>query len=187
MKRPGFLASSLVIGMVIVTAAAIVSQIDRKHPDPFTAARNGEAGHLSYHLTKDFDPNARNEDGETLLHLALGEEGNYQSVRIILLSGADPELDVNGEFPLHKAARANRLREARLLVEKGADPRRLDGRGLTPLHHIQGGNQAGMMVLQLVKAGAKLGDTDPSGLTARQHLARIGDPAVDRLIEDLGD
>ncbi|MCB9831032.1 MAG: ankyrin repeat domain-containing protein [Planctomycetes bacterium] len=184
MRRPGLLASCLLIGMVLVTAAAIVSQRDRRHPGPFEAARQGQAGHLSYHLRRGLDPDQRDPEGRSLLDLALGEDGNFECVALLIRSGASVNGACGEETPLGRAVAMGRLRDAKLLLDAGADPNAADPRGRRPLHRVRGERQSAMLVMTLVKAGADLEAQDGSGLSAREHLQRLGDPAIDRLLAE---
>jgi ankyrin repeat protein len=84
-------------------------------------------------LEKGANPNARDKDGRTRLHLA-ADEGRVDVVKLLLEYEADP--NARGEFgrtPLHVAAQWGNADIVRLLLKYGADPTVKNKDGNTPL------------------------------------------------------
>ena len=75
-------------------------------------------------LSRGADPNARQDDGTTALHLAT-RAGRSRAVEHLLAAGAEADpLDDRGFSPLHSAAELGIIRLVDLLLEAGADPSR---------------------------------------------------------------
>ena len=68
-------------------------------------------------------------------------EGNEAQVKEALNAGGDPnapnDSGDNGMTPLMIAASQGRVRIIRLMMEKGGDPRKLDGRGRSAFDHAE--------------------------------------------------
>lgn len=89
------------------------------------------------------DVRANNRRGATPLHYAAN--GNPQSpwwnpatqsatIDVLIASGADPNaVDKNGVTPLHRAVRNRCAAAVRALLDGGADGRRPNGKGSTPM------------------------------------------------------
>jgi ankyrin repeat protein len=110
-----------------------------------------------------------------------------QAVRALLRSGLNPNFNFNDllprgrsfESPLTLAIYRGHLDIARILIEGGADPRRKDGEGRSPIHQAR---SAGAVKL-LVEAGADLEARDKHGQTAAASALERGDlAAVDTLV-----
>jgi Ankyrin repeats (many copies) len=127
------------------------------------------------------------------------ELGAQADLEIALADGAsvhtwpgDPSYDAS---PLHAAVSFGRLEVVRLLLHHGADPRRVNAFGQTPLHCLESGaasrEAAREMVALLVAAGAQVHARDArfrTPLTACVHAywtARGPDPALRAPIEAL--
>ena len=101
----------------------------------FTAAVIGDVKELKK-LLKEINPNFRNKDGETPLHIVAGES-RLEAVKLLLDHGADPNAqNKEGETPLHYAAEKCDVDVVKLLLQYGADPNARDDNGQTPLHRI---------------------------------------------------
>lgn len=98
-----------------------------------------------------------------LLHEAAGE-GEAYLVEPILDRGISPDIDAGGAedlTALMKASRHGHLPVVRLLLDRGADPRRLDGQGRSPLSHAYEGDRLEVGG-ELLRRGA-----DPASRTAK--------------------
>jgi hypothetical protein len=85
-------------------------------------------------LERGADPNAKNKDGKTPLHVA-AIRGSVDVARLLLQYGVDPNVqDERGRTPLHVAAIRGRVDVVRFLLEHGANPNARDKDGMTPLH-----------------------------------------------------
>ena len=90
-------------------------------------------------LERGADVNGRRNDHQTPLHLA-SYYGNVEIVRLILDHGADPEVNAEGEKPLHRVSygkyrsQEDGVRVAQLLLERGADVNGRRNDHQTPLH-----------------------------------------------------
>ena len=89
----------------------------RQHGAPVDAS-------IALLLARGADPQARQEDGTTALHLA-ARAGRPKAVALLLEAGAtaDP-VDVRGFSPLHSAAELGLVPLVELLLRAGADPSR---------------------------------------------------------------
>jgi len=89
----------------------------RQHSAPVDAC-------MALLLARGADPNVRQDDGTTALHLAT-RAGRSTAVGHLLDAGADPDpLDERGFTPLHSAAELGIVRLVDLLLKAGADPTR---------------------------------------------------------------
>ena len=118
------------------------------------------------------DPNARDDDGYTLLLWAV-RWGNTRIVELLLGAGADPNVQgINEKTPLHKAAYRRDPTLLELLLGAGADPNVRDNIGYTPLHWAAtGGNTP--LVEPLLDAGANPDVRDKGGYTPLFLAARL--------------
>ena len=106
------------------------------------AVKGGHSGVVKRLLDGGAEPNYPNffEDTRriTPLHLAVTMGHNEMSggvIEVLLKGGADPNLGSkwDGKTPLHSAAICGNLSAVKLLIENGANPNKLDCRGMTPL------------------------------------------------------
>ena len=89
------------------------------------------------------DVHAKNRHGELPLHAAsAGHPGSSRwnpadqtaTIRLLIAAGADPNAtDKRGVAALHKAVRTRSAPAVRTLIECGADPKRPNGNGSTPM------------------------------------------------------
>ena len=110
--------------------------------DLFFAARKPEPDLLRTLLSLGVDPDARNDQGDTLLlYLAANSPYRRQTpeaavavARVLLDNGADSEAATSRDWtPLARAAKNGHTALARLLIEKGADANVTTDDGRTPL------------------------------------------------------
>lgn len=88
-------------------------------------------------------PRARNRRGAEPLHYACDGDpassywnpaAQYAVIECLIAAGADTEVvDASGVAPLHRAVRTRCASAVRALLRNGADPRRRNGNGSTPL------------------------------------------------------
>ena len=92
--------------------------------DLFAAAKGGTASEVRAALSAGADPGARDENNNTPLHLAAGNNPAASVIVMLIEGGADPGAsDEGGATPLHGAAALNPNPSVIVaLIEGGADP-----------------------------------------------------------------
>ncbi len=86
----------------------------------FSLVRSNDDIGLAQYL-EDGDPNAMNEDGDTLLYVASGVKGGLEVARLLILAGADLNLiSREGRTALHTASAWCNADIVSLLLETGA-------------------------------------------------------------------
>ena len=87
-------------------------------------------------LKKGQDPNSKQEEGFTALHLT-SSSGEDKIVKLLLKYGADVNsLDKGDRTPLHHASIEFRKDIVEILLKNKANPNLKDGRGIAPIHYI---------------------------------------------------
>ena len=137
------------------------------------------------------------------------DQGQVDSIRLLLEHGADPNLSVNGPLPLARAIKNPKSKAAiPLLLDKGADPNAKDANNYAPLFLTSDpeigrwlvehkadvnarlpGGATGLMygnstnyIRFLLEAGAKIDLQDTNGNTALHHWVIAGWPSMIALL-----
>lgn len=117
------------------------------------------------------NPNEKDSQGWTPLHVAASHKCSMEVVRLLVDAGADPSSrDKLGYTPLHIAASCNNYEIVQPLVDAGADPEAHEHIGFSPLHIAAVHNNA-EMVRPLVNAGAHPESRDRDGDTPLHRAA----------------
>ena len=164
----------------LFAAVGVSAAISGSYEDFFLAVNRDDGDTVSSLLQRGFDPNSRNPQGQTALHLALRD----QSPRTANALWRSTDLDVNalnaaGETPLMLAALKGDMEWAQRLLTRGA---RLHQDGWSPVHYAATGPEVKLLRL-LVERGAPLDARSPNGTTPLMMAARYGTPdGVDYLL-----
>jgi ankyrin repeat protein len=141
------------------------------------AAAKGQLEVVRSLLAKGAAVNARNDGGQTPLHLACldAKTSSPEVPDLLLLQGAEVNaVDEAGNTPLHEAAQAGRPELVGKLLAQRADVTVQNHDGRTPLHLAANAEVAAL----LVKAGAKLEARDECGRTPLATAVLSGTAAV---------
>lgn len=150
------------------------------YEDFFLAVNRDDGDGITALVQRGFDPNSRNPEGQTALHLALRD----QSARVAKALWAHRGLDVNavnasGETPLMMAALRGDVEWSRRLIERGA---KVHKEGWSPLHYAATGPEP-RVVAMLLDRGAPIDARSPNRSTPLMMAARYGAEAtVDLLL-----
>lgn len=122
---------------------------------------------------RNIDINALNEENQTALHCAI-ETGNIDIVRLLLNSGADPNLQDDLNFsPLHKACIRNNTEIVKLLLDYGVNVNIQNIWYNTPLHYAARFGLPNIVKL-LLNHGAIVDSQSSSGHTPLYDVIAYG-------------
>jgi ankyrin repeat protein len=164
----------------IIVAIGLSSARAGAYEDFFQAVSRDDADTVRTLLQHGFDPNSRNPEGQTALHLALRD----QSERIAQALWSSPALDINAlngseESPLMMAALRGDLQWAQRLLERGA---KMHKDGWSPLHYAATGPEP-KIVAMLLDRGAPVDALSPNRSTPLMMAANYGaEASVDLLL-----
>lgn len=150
------------------------------YEDFFVAIGRNDDRAVAELLARGFDPNSRDEKGQTGLILALRDD----SARVAEALWKSPQLDVNalnadGESALMMAALRGQQSWAERLLARGAAPHK---EGWAPIHYAASGPESKIVALLLAR-GAPLEARSPTGNTPLMMAARYGaEASVDLLL-----
>ena len=139
--------------------------------DFFIAIRNDHARTVGELLQRGFDPNTRDEKGQTGLVMAM-QEGSLKAADVLL---SHPAIEIDalnqaGESALMMAALKGEVAGARRLLSRGA---RVNQPGWSALHYAAAGTEVQLMQL-LMEKGADVNAASPNGSTPLMMAAQYG-------------
>lgn len=156
--------------------------------DVFKAVQDDDLTNLRFFLSDGADIDLRNEQGHTLLHVAI-LENRLQVARLLLDAGADADMHGGsaGYTPLHFTAYKKNSEMTLMLLEYTEQLERTDHQNMTPLQ-LAAFMGCKDVVAALAQAGADYNRTDVSGHTpaniAQQRAGENwGDPGSQPFIE----
>ena len=153
------------------------------YDDFFKALERDQADTMQELLTRGFDPNSPNPDGQPALIYAM-QRGASKAVQLLMnwpssnLSIRNPQ----GETPLMLAAFNNQMDLAKVLIIRGAD---VNQPGWTPLHYAASKGHVEMMRL-LIAHHAYLDAQSPNGTTPLMMAAHYGSPMATKWLLEEG-
>jgi ankyrin repeat protein len=144
----------------------------RSESDLLRAIRLGDPAAWRAQLATGADLAARNDAGDTALHLA-ARRGDADAVDFLLARHADPNaVNEAGATPLHYGSGNERI--VRALLAAGAKPSTLSKDGITPLISAASRAQSAAVVRLLLDAGAEVNAARPNGRRVDPLSAAIG-------------
>jgi len=152
--------------------AVAISSFAGSFEDFFIAVRNDHAGTVGKLLQRGFDPNARSEQGQLGLVLAM-QEGSLKTAEVLL---SHPTIQIDalnqaGESALMMAALKGEINGMRTLLARGA---KVNQPGWSALHYAASGTEAAAAVRLLLEKGADVNAASPNGSTPLMMAAQYG-------------
>ncbi len=103
------------------------------------AVYKGYSEIIKYLISKGADVNAKNDGGDTALHIAIFKDKNKEIIELLIEKGADVNAkDNDGETALYKAVADKKYEIAKYLISKGADINAKTNGGTTILMKVAG-------------------------------------------------
>ncbi len=152
----------------------------------FTAVRNDNESAVVALTLRGLDLNARNEQGDTGLLVALRQGSLTVADFLLTLNAVNVEArNQAGESPLMMAALRGHHRQAKRLIERRAE---VNKPGWTPLHYAASnpGEGSGAMVRLLLEHFAYIDAESPNKTTPLMMAARYGSESVVKLLLEEG-
>ncbi len=177
-----FVLKKIIIGMVIILLAVLFVLALDIHQ----AAKEGDLAKVKALLEKNTDLiNAKNENGQTPLHIA-ASGGQLAVVEFLISQGADINLrQNNGATALHFACFGGHRDVVEWLIDNGADVNSKDNNGLTPLRVAVFRSNKEMIAL-LIEKGAALNAREENGATPLHEACIRGNKDVVELLIEKG-
>lgn len=153
------------------------------YEDFFRALELDQSDTMQALLTRGFDPNSPNPQGQPALILAM-QKGSPKAVNLLVnWPGSNLSIqNLQGETPLMLAAINNQLDLAKLLISRGAA---VNQPGWTPLHYAATKGHVDMMRL-LIDEHAYVDAESPNGTTPLMMAAFYGTPMATKLLLEEG-
>ena len=176
------------LALYLVLAIGFSSVRAGAYEDFFKAVTFDDAAEVQGLLARGFDPNSRDEKGQTALYLAL-REGSLKVAERLL---AHPDLrqdllNAAGESALMMASLKGRLEWVKRLLARNARIEGLDALAWTALHYAATGPEP-QVVQALLAHGAKVDARSPNGSTPLMMASRYGaEPSVGLLLQQGAD
>eukprot|EP01063_Lacrimia_lanifica_P023348 TRINITY_DN30859_c0_g1_i1.p2 TRINITY_DN30859_c0_g1~~TRINITY_DN30859_c0_g1_i1.p2 ORF type:complete len:235 (+),score=74.85 TRINITY_DN30859_c0_g1_i1:57-761(+) len=139
-------------------------------------------------LQKGADVAARDEQGQTALHIAAAAGNEDMCTELIVHGKADVAATVEGrkDAAIHLAARGGRTDTVKRLLQEGASANALGDKGQTALH-VAGLEAYYEMALELLQRGADKNIADEVGMRAEDYAYGNNHEATALLIEKWGE
>lgn len=149
------------------------------YDDFFIAIKQDDAGKLKELLTRGFDANTIDPNGQHGLYLALREPSPKAAQVLIDWPKTNVNvLNAKDESPLMMAALKGQQELADKLIRKGAD---INKTGWTPLHYAASSGHLAIISL-LLENSAYIDAESPNGSTPLMMAAMYGTPAAVKLL-----
>lgn len=163
-----FRRCSMVLGAAMLSQS-VQAQVDCASWDTLELPKDVEVSDVKRCLDAGADPNVRNAEAFTPLHVAAFGNTDPVLIRLLLQAGADPNAgNVYGVTPLHTAVVSNQNPVATaLLLDAGADPNAHSVIMRTPLDISIASNTNPAIIVLLLDAGA---DPDAPGVFSATPL-----------------
>jgi len=167
----------------LIAAASFSTAFAGSYEDFFIAVKRDDAQGIAQLLSRGFDPDTLDPQGNTGLFLAL-RDGSLKAANA-LVDWPRTKVETrtaNDESPLMMAALKGHADLVRKLVERNAD---VNKTGWTPLHYAATNGHLAIMQL-LLDNHAYIDAESPNGTTPLMMAAHYGTPAAVKLLLEAG-